>query len=113
MESLQQAYEENLKLRGKIKAEIPDVINRLDALRDAVYTDGALSAKVKRLIGLVAAIRAACAPAAIAFTHRAIEQGATRAEIMEAVAVVITMDGFPGLAESFKVMQLLDELEVK
>jgi alkylhydroperoxidase/carboxymuconolactone decarboxylase family protein YurZ len=40
----------------------------------------------------------------------ALETGATKEEILEAISVVVSMRGTTGVAESLRVIQLLDEL---
>jgi len=40
----------------------------------------------------------------------ALENGATKGEILETISVVVSMRGTTGLAESLRVVQLLDEL---
>jgi len=40
----------------------------------------------------------------------ALENGATRDEVLETISVVVSMRGTTGVAESLRVIQLLDEL---
>jgi alkylhydroperoxidase/carboxymuconolactone decarboxylase family protein YurZ len=42
---------------------------------------------------------------------RALDAGATRAEMMETIAVNMAMSDTTGIAESLRVLKLLDELE--
>jgi AhpD family alkylhydroperoxidase len=110
MESQLKANEERLKYLAKIKQELPDLMVHESAKWDEVYKDGALSTKVKRLMALGIALRARCANCIIAQTMNSLEAGATKEEILETVAVNMAMSGTTGIAESLKVLKLLDEL---
>jgi AhpD family alkylhydroperoxidase len=77
---------------------------------DVAYKEGALSSKVKRLIALGIACRAACVNCVLGQTMSALEAGATRDEIIETIYVVGAICGSSGIAESFRVIELLDEL---
>ena len=75
-----------------------------------MYKDGALSSKVKRLIALGIALRAGCTNCILAQTMRALEVGASKDEILETLSVEVVMSGTTGIAESLRVLKLLDEL---
>jgi AhpD family alkylhydroperoxidase len=75
-----------------------------------VYKDGALSEKIKRLMAMVAALRAGCTGCIIAQTKRAVDTGATKAEVLESVAVATAISGSTAGAESWRVIKLLEEL---
>lgn len=68
----------------------------LDQAEEAVK-DGALSNKVKELIGFAVAIAAHCEPCVKIHVRRAIKGGATAKEIAEVVGVVVMLCG--GTAE--------------
>ena len=95
----------------KLATEIPDVFDAYKHVTDAVYKDGVLSGKVKRLMSLAVALGAGCRNCILGQTRYALESGASREEILEALSVVISMRGTTGIAESLRVIQLLDELE--
>ena len=90
--------------------ELPDLMIHESAKWDEVYKDGALSAKVKRLMALGIALRAQCVNCIVAQTIRALEAGATKEEILETTSVNMAMSGTTGIAESLRVLKLLDEL---
>lgn len=75
-----------------------------------VYQDEALDSKTKRLIALGIALRAGCKNCIIAQTIHALDQGATKEEILETAGVNISMSGTTGVAESLRVLELLEEL---
>jgi len=103
--------EERLKLLEKFNQELPDLMVPESAKWDVVYKDGALSSKVKRLMALGIALRARCVNCIISQTMRALEAGATKDEILETISVNVAMSGTTGIAESLRVLKLLDELD--
>jgi AhpD family alkylhydroperoxidase len=89
---------------------LPEVMGALRGLTVEVYKDGALSVKVKRLMSLAIALGAGCRNCILAQTMYALENGATKDEILDTLSVVVSMRGTTGVAESLRVVQLLDEL---
>ena len=79
---------------------------------ETVYKDGALSVKVKRLMALAIALRLGCTNCILGQTKLALEQGATREEILETISVNVAMSGTTGFAEALRVLKLLDELGI-
>ena len=110
MESQLEIWNEYLKSRDEIAQAVPGLWAVKDALTQEVYKEGALSVKVKRLMGLVGGLRAGCTTCVIGQTQLAIAAGATNEEIFEAIGVGTAMAGTPGLAEAGRVFQLLKEL---
>jgi AhpD family alkylhydroperoxidase len=62
-------------------------------VRDAVYREGALDVKTKRLMSLAVAVQAGCKDCMISQTSKALELGATPAEIFEVCSVAVSMGG--------------------
>lgn len=62
-------------------------------VKDAVYREGVLGLKTKRLMSLAVAIQAGCKDCMISQTSKALELGATAEEIFEACSVAISMGG--------------------
>lgn len=110
MESQLELHDEFMKQRDKFKQALPGVLAAQDALQAEVYKDGALSVKVKQLMSLAIALRAGCTPCIIVRTKRAVEAGATKDEVLETVSVAAAMGGITGVAESLRVIKLLEEL---
>jgi AhpD family alkylhydroperoxidase len=79
--------------------------------RKMVYKDGALSLKVKRLIALACGLQAGCTRCIQGQTKDAVEAGATKDEILEAVSVATVMGGTTVSAESWRVVKVLEELD--
>ena len=99
-----------VKQRDRFGELLPGLKGALNGLKNEVYKDGALSCKVKRLMALGIALRARCVNCIIAQTMRALEAGATKDEILETISVNVAMSGTTGIAESLRVLKLLDEL---
>jgi AhpD family alkylhydroperoxidase len=74
------------------------------------YKDGALSAKTKRLIAITIALGVGCRNCILALNKHALENGATKEELLETISVVTSMRDTTGIAKSLRVIQLLDEL---
>ncbi len=110
MESQVKLNEDRSKLLDKFKGIFSELMVHESAKWDVVYRDGALSTKTKRLIALGIALRACCTNCILAQTMQALEAGATKEEILETVSVNLAMSGTTGIAESLRVINLLDEL---
>ena len=110
MESQVELNEERIKLLDKFRQALPDLRVAQSAVSEVVYKDGALSGKVKRLMALAIALRVGCTNCILAQTTRALEAGATKDEILETLSVEVGMSGTTGVAESLRVIKLLDEL---
>lgn len=103
-------YNSLIKYREKRSKVLPDVAAAGDAVRDAVYRDGALSHKAKRLIAMAVALGIGCTPCIIAQTKQAVEAGATKEEVLEAASVILAIHGTSGYSESWRVVKVLEEL---
>ena len=110
MDTLTEKNSTRLALIGKLRKELPEIMEIDVAKWEATYKDGALSRKTKRLMALAIGLRAGCENCIIAQTMHAIDAGATRAEIIETISVNMAMSGTTGVGEGLKVIQLLDEL---
>jgi AhpD family alkylhydroperoxidase len=110
MENQLEYYTETGKYRDRFDAELPAMAT-YSAFRKQVYKDGALSLKTKRLIALACGLQAGCTRCVQGQTKDAIAAGATRQEVMEAVAVAVVMGGTAVSAETWRVMKVLEELE--
>jgi len=85
-------------------------IRRFLALDGDAYREGAIPAKHKELLGLVASAVLRCDDCIAYHILRAREEGATRDEVTEALSVALVVGGsilIPHLREAF---ELLDEL---
>jgi AhpD family alkylhydroperoxidase len=112
MENQIEYYSDTGKYRDKFDQALP-VMAAYSNFRKQVYQDGALSLKVKRLIALAAGMQAGCVRCIQGQTKDAAAAGATKEEILEAVAVAVVMGGTAVSAETWRVMKVLEELGMK
>jgi AhpD family alkylhydroperoxidase len=110
MDNQLQYYAETGKYRDRFDEGIPTVMKAYSNFRKEVYKDGALSLKMKRLIALACGLQAGCTRCIQGQTREAVESGATREEILEAVSVAIVMGGTPVSAETWRVVKVLEEM---
>jgi AhpD family alkylhydroperoxidase len=99
-----------VKQRTMVAQLLPDVMQGVGGLAAEVYKDGILSCKMKRLMALALALGTGCQNCILSQTVEALENGATKEEILETISVVVSMRGTTGVGESLRVVQLLDEL---
>ncbi len=96
-----------------LAAQIPEVMKAFSGLRSEVVKDGALSAKTKQLMMIGIAVALRCEYCLWKHVPEAVQLGATRKEILEAVSTAIVMAGGPAIAYgSVVVLQILDELGI-
>lgn len=110
MEKQLELNEERIQLFESFKQVLPEVGSAVINILDTVYKAGAIDAKTKYLIALAVALRAGCTHCVLAQTTSALEAGATKEEILETISVVVAMSGTTGIAESLRVIKLLDEM---
>jgi len=110
MESQLELNDQRIQLLSKFTEALPDLMAVERPVIDTAYKDGALSTKMKRLMSLALALGAGCTNCILGQTNNALNAGATREEILETLTVVVSMRGTTGIAESLRVIKLLDEL---
>jgi len=110
MESQVEIWNDYLKQRDQNQQLMPGLIAAKNALTDEAYKEGVLSSKIKRLMALAVGLRVGCTICIVGQTKLALEAGATTDEILETLSVATAMGGTPALAESGRVIKLLEEL---
>jgi AhpD family alkylhydroperoxidase len=100
--------ENTQSIMDKLGEELPEVMRAFSALHEEALKEGALSVKTKRLIMLGASVAVRCEPCIRVHVNGALEEGASREEILEAASVGILMGGGPSAA--YTALYLLDEL---
>ena len=80
-----------------------------DALPSEAYKDGELKGKIKRLMGLAAALTHGCRACILFKTDEALNLGASVDEILENCAVAISIGGTMTAGETTRVVQFLGE----
>lgn len=101
-----QRVQENIQ---KLGAEIPETMTPFNQLCQSTFAKGALSTKEKRLIALAIGVALRSEGCLLVHTKGALEAGATKDEIYDAVGVAILMSGGPGATYGQKVHQILQE----
>ena len=104
-------YEEKMwQLFDITKEQMPDLSEAYyESVKDAVYNEGALTIKTKRLMSLAVAIQAGCKDCMISQTSHAIELGATSEEIFEVCSVAVSMGGTLAWSKALVVADYLNE----
>lgn len=112
-ESIREDEEQLWQLLDITKNEMPDLAEaHSGSVKDAVYKDGSLDFKTKRLLSLAAAVQAACKDCMISPNSKALEVGAAPKEIFEACSVAIRMGGTLGKSQALVVADHLREKEI-
>lgn len=87
-------------------------VNAFMGLLGKTYEEGALNTKTKELISVGIAAYNRCEYCIVFHVYKALEAGATRAEIMEAAIVSVAFGGGPSMAYSVTLLKdAVDEFE--
>ncbi len=92
------ANSKKIRIYEKVAANHPKVMAAVETLGDAVRSSGPLDAKHAHLIQLAAAAAGQSEGSVHSHTRRALEAGATRAEIEHTLMLLISVIGFPRVA---------------
>lgn len=96
----------------QLSGEVPDFINSFMGLLGATYKEGTLPVKTKELISVGIAAYNRCEYCIVFHVYKALEAGATRAEILEAAQTAVAFGGGPSMAYTVTVLkESLDEFE--
>ncbi|MGD8457412.1 MAG: carboxymuconolactone decarboxylase family protein [Anaerolineales bacterium] len=95
----------------KLGSEIPKTMGSFSQLHKAAAGNGALSTLTKELIALSIAVVVRCDGCIAFHVHDALEAGATREEITEAIGVAILMGGGPAVMYGVEALEALDQFE--
>ena len=87
-----------------------DAYDAYQALEQIAFAEGALSAKTKALMGIGISVQAGCDSATQQHIQRAVEQGASFEEAVEAVEVGVAMGGGTAAAAAHFAFQALDQV---
>jgi AhpD family alkylhydroperoxidase len=99
------------QMMGALGREIPETMKAFIGLHEAAAADGALTAKVKELVALAIAVTVRCDGCIAFHVHDAIQAGASREEIMEALGVAILMGGGPAVIYATEAFNAVDQFE--
>ena len=96
----------------ELSTERPGYTKQFWALRAAVRKqDGPLDTKTKELIALAISVASTCETCIAHHVYDALEAGATREEIADALGVVALMSGGVGVAYATHAMRAVDQFE--
>jgi AhpD family alkylhydroperoxidase len=86
-----------LDLMSEFAKATKGTARHIQAMRDAaIFTDGALPARVKALSAMLWSISSRCEPCIVYYAQQAVTRGATEEEVGEVLAVASTMGGCVG-----------------
>jgi len=88
-------FEKWPSVNGAIKARAPEIGKAFGQMFQALMKDGALTVKQKELIALGIGVAVRCKSYIYLHVEKALQAGATPAEIMEAAGVAVMMGGGP------------------
>ncbi|HWU98143.1 MAG TPA: carboxymuconolactone decarboxylase family protein [Oxalicibacterium sp.] len=92
---------------GEIAKITPDTIKGYQTLADAAVKGNRLDAKTVELISLAVAVTTRCDGCIAIHVPRALEQGATREEIADALSVAISMNAGAALVYSARTLDVI------
>ena len=89
--------------------DLPGPMSGFARLHRKSIEDGALSRKVKEMMAVAISIVVGCEGCIAYHVHDAVEAGATRAELLEAVSVGLMMGGGPGSIYAAQALEAIDQ----
>lgn len=101
-------YDSTLGLLDLMNKYMPDVRNAYyGPVKEAVYSDGVLGEKNKRLMSLAVALQAGCRECIISQTMHALNLGASLEELFETCGVAVSMGGTLAISKTLIVFEYL------
>lgn len=94
---------------SQLGRELPGPMAGFSRLHKKSVEAAALEAKTKELMALAIGIAVHCEGCIAYHTHDAIQAGATRAELLETIAVAIMMGGGPASVYAAHAMDAIDQ----
>jgi AhpD family alkylhydroperoxidase len=94
MENQVQLNAKRVELLDKFREAVPQFMAAEAEVIEIAYKEGALSSKVKCLIALTAALKVGCTNCILAQTEKALDECATKDEILETLQVLIAIGGY-------------------
>ena len=94
---------------GRLGRELPGPMSGFARLHRKATADGALTSSVKEMMALAISIVVGCEGCIAYHVHDAIEAGASREELLEAIGVAILMGGGPGSIYATHAREAIDQ----
>lgn len=107
--SKQKLTEVNETLKNLGRAN-PDAMKGFQKFMNGVKEEGALSTKMKNIIGVALAVSRQCEYCVPFYVNQALESGATKDEIIEASLVAGLLGGGPAIMYARRVFEALEDL---
>jgi AhpD family alkylhydroperoxidase len=96
----------------QLQEDAPELMGAFIRMDQAAYVEGELERKYKELIGLAIALYARCEYCMSLHVKQALDEGATREEILEAASVAVAFGGSTSMAYlSTTIMKALESFE--
>jgi AhpD family alkylhydroperoxidase len=99
------------KMNERLLAADNKIIKRIFNLDTNTYTDGALSAKVKEMLGLATSMVLRCDDCIKYHLEKCMEQGVTKDELMEIFAVANLVGGTIVIPHTRRALEYWEDLE--
>ncbi len=109
-EKVKEFREYRNKMNERLLGEDNLTIKRLFNLDSGAYKDGALSAKVKELLGLVGSMVLRCDDCIKYHLDKCYEHGATKEEVFEVFAIANVIGGSIVIPHTRRALEYWDEL---
>jgi len=106
-------YEHTIGMLGELSYNLPDVFENFDDMRLATLLDSTLDVKTKNLIGLALAIASGGEGWIEHFVIRALQNDATREDILEIIGVALLMGGGAVLKYGCDAYETVQEFEAR
>ena len=107
--SYRDKYEAVLKTSPRLGAAQPSVMKAFAQLHKAGAAPGALDHKTKELMCLAISIVVRCDDCIAYHTHDALEAGATKEELADAIGVAVLMGGGPSMIYATHAIEAVDQ----
>ncbi|MCW8892340.1 MAG: carboxymuconolactone decarboxylase family protein [Deltaproteobacteria bacterium] len=104
-------FEQTQNGMNKLGKELPGPMAGFAQLHKAAVAEGAVATKTKELIALAIAVTVRCDGCISFHVHDALQSGATRGEITEAIGVAVMMGGGPSVVYGSEALEALEQFE--
>lgn len=94
---------------GKLRKEMPDLMNGFSSLAKAASSDGTLDKKTKELIALALGVAAHCGGCIGFHSQTLVKLGAKREELLETLGMAVYMGGGPSLMYAAEALKAFEE----
>jgi len=94
-----------------IQEHLPGVLENFMGLTQSIMEQDLIPPKLKELMAVAVAVGIRCQPCIVHHVKRALDQGATAEEILEACSVAVMMGGGPSIAHTSYVVQALKDFK--